>query len=167
MILDYICSRLCSYPLKVWSLLTPPTLQLSDTWLYCSRLCSYHLKVWSLFNLPIIQLSIFCPQNVAVIQWVLWVKPATRLQDSVRARPGSSGSAATDVPPGTCRLSLWWRPALVSQRVVQFAIQIGSDWSHMGQICDFLRSVSVHFGAGAPKCTETDLKKSQICPIWG
>ena len=39
--------------------------------------------------------------------------------------------------------------------------QIGSDWPQMGQIWDFLKSVSVHFG------TETDLKKSKICPIWG
>ena len=23
------------------------------------------------------------------------------------------------------------------------------------------------FGLGKPKCTETDLKKSKICPIWG
>ena len=30
---------------------------------------------------------------------------------------------------------------------VKFAIQIGSDWPNMGQIWDFLRSVSVHFGA--------------------
>ena len=29
----------------------------------------------------------------------------------------------------------------------------------MGQICDFLRSDS--------KCTESNLTKSQICPIWG
>ena len=29
---------------------------------------------------------------------------------------------------------------------VKFGIQIGSDWHQMGQIWDFLRSVSVHFG---------------------
>ena len=28
---------------------------------------------------------------------------------------------------------------------VKFGIQIGSDWPQMGQIWDFLRSVSVHF----------------------
>ena len=44
------------------------------------------------------------------------------------------------------------------RRDVKFGIQIGSDWPQMGQIWDFLRSVSVHFGE--PKCTETDLKKS-------
>ena len=37
----------------------------------------------------------------------------------------------------------------------------------MVQIWDFLRSFSVHFGSASQKCTETDLKKSQICPIWG
>ena len=37
---------------------------------------------------------------------------------------------------------------------VKFRIQIGSNWPQMGQIWDFLRSVSVHFGA-------------QICPILG
>ena len=42
----------------------------------------------------------------------------------------------------------------------KIGFQIGSDWPKMGQIWDFLRS-------GAPKCTETDLKKSQICPILG
>ena len=35
-------------------------------------------------------------------------------------------------------------------RDVNFGIQIGPDWPQMG----------------VPKCTETDLKKSQICPIW-
>ena len=34
---------------------------------------------------------------------------------------------------------------------VKFAIQIGSDWPQMGQIWDFLRSVSVHFGAPAER----------------
>ena len=46
-------------------------------------------------------------------------------------------------------------------RKVQFGIQIGPDWPQMEQIWDFLRSVSVPFGS------EIDLKKSQICPIWG
>ena len=44
-------------------------------------------------------------------------------------------------------------------RDAKFGIQIGLDWPQMGQICDFLRSLV------KPKCTETDLKKSQICPI--
>ena len=52
-------------------------------------------------------------------------------------------------------------------RVVRVWFKIWSDWLQMGQIWDFLRLVSVHFGAPAPKCTETDLKKSHICPIWG
>ena len=30
---------------------------------------------------------------------------------------------------------------------VKFDIEIGSDWTQMGPIWDFLRSVSVHFGA--------------------
>ena len=34
-------------------------------------------------------------------------------------------------------------------RDVKFGIQIGSDWHQMGQIWDFLRSVSVHFARGA------------------
>ena len=37
----------------------------------------------------------------------------------------------------------WW----VTNRDVKFGLQIGSDWSQMGQIWDILRSVSVHFGA--------------------
>ena len=54
------------------------------------------------------------------------------------------------------------------------------NWPQMRQICDFWRSVSVHLGSilksprfisrkanAELKCTETDLKKSQICPIWG
>ena len=30
---------------------------------------------------------------------------------------------------------------------VNFGVQIWSDWPQMGQICDFLRSASVHFGS--------------------
>ena len=33
---------------------------------------------------------------------------------------------------------------------VTFGDQFGSDWSQMGQIWDFLKSVSVHLGAGVP-----------------
>ena len=45
-------------------------------------------------------------------------------------------------------------------------VQIGTDWPEMGQIWDF----EVQFEyilVWAPKCTETDLKKSQICPFLG
>ena len=42
----------------------------------------------------------------------------------------------------------------------------GSDWHQMGQIMDFLRSVSVHFGSSQNKL-KLIIKKSQICPIWG
>ena len=42
---------------------------------------------------------------------------------------------------------------------VKFGIQIGSVWHQMGQNLD------AKFDE--PNCTETDLKKSQICPIWG
>ena len=38
-------------------------------------------------------------------------------------------------------------PPLHQISVVIFAFQIGSDWPQMGHICDFLRSVSVHFGS--------------------
>jgi len=37
------------------------------------------------------------------------------------------------------------RHAHIQVRDVTFGIQIGSDWPQMGQIWDFLRSVSVHF----------------------
>ena len=37
------------------------------------------------------------------------------------------------------------------------------NWTNMG----FFRSYFSTFWLGEPKCTETDLKKSQICPIWG
>ena len=42
----------------------------------------------------------------------------------------------------------------------KFSIQIGSDWPPNGTNLGLNNN-------GAPKCTETDLKKSQICPIWG
>ena len=48
----------------------------------------------------------------------------------------------------------------------KFDIQIGSDWPQIEQIWDFLRSVSIHFGMYW-NWSETDLKKSQICPICG
>ena len=45
------------------------------------------------------------------------------------------------------------------ERDVKFGIKIRSDSSQMGQIENFLRPVSEH--------SETDLKNSQICPMWG
>ena len=71
----------------------------------------------------------------------------------------------------------------LESRDVNLAFKLGQIVPKMGQIWDFLRSVSVHFSSdgtnlglfkisistfwrGAPKCTETDLKKAQIiCPI--
>ena len=50
---------------------------------------------------------------------------------------------------------------------VKFAILPGSDWPQMGQIWDFLRSVSVHFDSARQKLLKLILIKSQICPIWG
>ena len=38
--------------------------------------------------------------------------------------------------------------------------------AQIGQIWDFLRSVSVHFGSASQNVLKSDLKKSQICPIW-
>ena len=40
----------------------------------------------------------------------------------------------------------WGVFTAVSHSGGKFDIQIGSDWPEMGQIWDFLRSVSVHFG---------------------
>ena len=42
--------------------------------------------------------------------------------------------------------------------------QIGPKWDKSGTY--YMISFST-FWLGEPKCTETDLKKSQICPIWG
>ena len=36
----------------------------------------------------------------------------------------------------------------------------------MGQIWDFFKIIFSTFWLGEPKCTETDLKKSQMYPIW-
>ena len=44
--------------------------------------------------------------------------------------------------PRFANYSRWF---VVENWDVKFVIQIGSDWSKMGQIWDFLRSVSVHF----------------------
>ena len=52
-------------------------------------------------------------------------------------------------------------------RDAKFGIQIGLDWPQIGKIWDFLRSVSVHFGAVRQNVLKLIFKKSQICPIWG
>ena len=51
-------------------------------------------------------------------------------------------------------------------RDFKFGIQIRSDWPNGTHLGLFKISFST-FGLGEPKCTETDLKKSQICPILG
>ena len=70
-------------------------------------------------------------------------------------------------------------PLRLSIKDVKFGIHIGPDCPTMGQIWAFLRSVSVYFDSHLghfttsfstfwltePKCTETGLKRSQICPI--
>ena len=43
----------------------------------------------------------------------------------------------------------------------QIWAQSGSDWSQMRQIWVIFRSDS------EPKCSESALEKSRICPIWG
>ena len=45
---------------------------------------------------------------------------------------------------------------------VKVGIKNGSDWPQNGT---YLGHFKISFAE--PKCTETDLKKSQICPIWG
>ena len=49
----------------------------------------------------------------------------------------------------------------------KFRIQIGSDWPQVGQIWDFLRSVSVHFDAPRQNVLKLIFKKTQICPTLG
>ena len=49
-------------------------------------------------------------------------------------------------------------------RGCQVWLKIGSDWLQMGQILDFLRSVSVWLGE--PKLMKSDLENSRICLIW-
>ena len=48
---------------------------------------------------------------------------------------------------------------------VKFCIQIGSDWPPNGTNVGLFKISFSTFWLGDPKCTETDLKKSQICPI--
>ena len=47
-------------------------------------------------------------------------------------------------------------------RDVKFGIQIGSDWARIGQIWDFLRSVSLHFGAGCQNLLKLILKRPRF-----
>ena len=42
-------------------------------------------------------------------------------------------------------------------------VRLAPNWTNLGL---FKISFST-FWLGEPKCTETDLKKTQICPIWG
>ena len=51
------------------------------------------------------------------------------------------------------------------RRAVKFSIQIGSDWSQMGQIWDFLRSVSVHFGSASQNVLKLILKSPRFVPF--
>ena len=48
---------------------------------------------------------------------------------------------------------------------VKFCIQIGSDWPQIGHIWDFLRSVSVHFGAGRQNVLKLILKSPRYVPF--
>ena len=52
-------------------------------------------------------------------------------------------------------------------RHLKFGIQIWSDWYQIGQIWEFFKISFSTFWLAEPKCTETDLKKSQICRICG
>ena len=52
-----------------------------------------------------------------------------------------------------------------NQRGHIWAPQSGSDWPKIEQIRDFFTSDFSTFWFGEPEFTETDLKKSQICPI--
>ena len=54
-------------------------------------------------------------------------------------------------------------------RDLKFDILIGSDWPEMGQVWDFLRSVSVHFGSPIQNVLKLILKVpnlSHLVPIW-
>ena len=55
----------------------------------------------------------------------------------------------------------------VSHRDVKFGIQIGSVWLQIGQIWDFLRSVSVHFGSLSQNVLILILKRSRFMPLLG
>ena len=53
----------------------------------------------------------------------------------------------------------------VPTRDFKFGIQIVSDWRQMGQIWDFLRSDSVHFGAGRQNILKLILKSPRFVPF--
>ena len=55
-----------------------------------------------------------------------------------------------------CDKSVPWR----NIRAIKFGIRIGSDWPQMGQIWEFLRSLSVHFGSPSQNVWNWPLKKS-------
>ena len=50
-------------------------------------------------------------------------------------------------------------------RDVKFGIQIGSDWPQMGQILEFLRSVSLHFGSVSQNILKLILKSPRFVPF--
>ena len=50
-------------------------------------------------------------------------------------------------------------------RDVKYGIQIGSDWPKMGQIWDFLRSVSVNFGSSSQNVLKLVLKSLRFVPF--
>ena len=52
-------------------------------------------------------------------------------------------------------------------RSIKFSIQIGLDWPQMGQIWDFLRSVSVYFGAPRQNILKLILKSPRLVPFGG
>ena len=54
----------------------------------------------------------------------------------------------------------------VIARDVKFGIKTRSDWPKMGQIWDFLGSISVHFGSPSLNVLKLILRY-QICLIWG
>ena len=54
-----------------------------------------------------------------------------------------------------------WR-LLAKCKGVNLSIQIWSDWPRMGQICDFLRSCSVHFGSASQNVLKLILKSQRL-----
>ena len=50
----------------------------------------------------------------------------------------------------------------MASRDIKIGIQIESYWSQMGQICDFFRPDSVHFGIGAPPHRKNPI----FVPFW-
>ena len=60
---------------------------------------------------------------------------------------------------------IWYKSCCVN-RDVKFGIQIGSSWSKMGQIWDFLRSVSVHFGSASQNVLKLILESPIFVQFW-